>query len=150
MFCLAAPRGEPSLHDAAPRVEVHTAPPRWWQASGRRSSAFCLTLDRCIDCVTEFKDERLTHTFSPASCRACRPVRKSLRLTSEIVLRFLPWCLWCPITAETLNLACLALRLRACFHEVEYCSALASLRAIAALLILLPLVIMTLTSEGDI
>ena len=32
----------------------------------RRPSAFCLTLDGGVDCVTEFKGERLTHTFPPA------------------------------------------------------------------------------------
>jgi hypothetical protein len=79
----------------APRVEVHTAALGWWQASGLATSQrFLPDLDCCIDFVTEFKDERLTHTFPPASFRACPPVRKSLRLTLEIVLRFLPWRLW--------------------------------------------------------
>src|SRR5262245_21897886 len=59
-----------------------------------RPSTFCLALDGGIDFVTEFKDERLTHTFPPASFRTCCLVRKSLRLPLEIVLQFLPWCLW--------------------------------------------------------
>src|SRR5262249_5944294 len=61
---------------------------------GRCPSAFRLALDRGVDFVTEFKDERLTHTLPPAPCRPFRPVRKSLRLMHEIVLRFLPWRLW--------------------------------------------------------
>src|SRR5262249_35454599 len=61
---------------------------------GRRPSAFCLALNGCVDFVTEFKNEGLTHTFPPASFRAFRPVRKSLRFIFEIVLRFLSWGLW--------------------------------------------------------
>jgi hypothetical protein len=35
----------------------------------RRSSCFCLALNHGVDCVTQFKDQRLTHAFPPLPTR---------------------------------------------------------------------------------